>query len=501
MAEPSAKSLLTRNTAFSVAGYLFGILLPFLTTPYSVSKLGTADWGVWVVLSAVGGWLAHVDFGLWAGLGRETAACQARGDREGIARLVGTWLVYDVLAAALLLGAAAAVARWIPYDRTLWLLTAAVAALVLPMRHVIQTLYGLQRHDLVNLVAVVVGPLSFAGLVAFLESGRGLIGVALNTGLIALIQFGVYLALLARLGVPLRPGLCSATVWRRLVGFGWKLEAFEGVHQAYRSDRLLLKSLGMPEAGVAVYSFGAGIADRLAALVGLLSSAVLPAATKLQEQGDRERLGILFQRGVKYHALAAAGLLAFAAAFADPILVFWLGRPYPESAVIVRWMTIGAYASAAVSCAHAMGAALGRPGLSLGSALAGLAVALLLYSAGGYRYHGPGLAACVSLGIAAGQVAFMIGFRGSLEFRWREFVGNVLLKPLAAAAPAVAAWAAWRALAPHLPAPDGRGPAFALLAAAFVPAAAAAWGLCRLIRVLDAYDVDVLKSLLRRRPA
>ena len=168
---------------------------------------------------------------------------------------------------------------------------------------------------------------------------------------------------------------------------------------------------------------------------------------------------------------------------------------------MLRWMTIGAYAGAAVSCARAMAAGLGRPGLELGSALWGLAVAVMLYTVGGRRYHGPGLAACVSLGITAGQVAFMIGFQGSLEFRWRELVGNVLLKPLAAALPAAAVWAGWRALAPHLPAADGRSGAFLALAPAFLVAAAAAWGLCRLLRVVDAYDVDVLKTMTRPRPA
>lgn len=494
MAEPSAKSLLTRNTAFSAAGYVVGVLLPFLTTPYALSKVGAADWGVWVLLSAIGGWLSHADFGLWAGLGRETAACRARGDAGELGRLTATWMAYDLLAGALLLGGAWLAAPRVPYPAPLWMLTALLAALVLPMRHSVQMLYGFQRHDLVNLVSVIAGPLSVAGLAAFLEGGWGLLGVALNTVIFAALQIAAYAALALREGG--RPARPSAALFRRLVVFGWKLEAVQWVGQAYRSDRLVLKRLGVSEAAVAVYSFGTGIADRLAGLVGLLSSAVLPAATRLHEAGDRERLTVLFQRGVKYHALAAAGLLAFAGCFAGEILVFWLGRPYPEAATVLRWMTPGAYAGAVVSCAHAISAAMNRPGRSLASALGGLAVALLLYSALGRRYHGPGLAACVSLGTAAGQLAFMIGFRGSLEFRWREFVGNALLKPLAAALPAAAAWAGWRALAP-VPA-AGRLDAFLILAPAFLLCAAAAWGLCRVSRVLDDYDLDVLKTLLRR---
>lgn len=497
MSEPSAKTLLTRNTAFSAAGYVVGVLLPFLTTPYALSKVGAAEWGVWVLLSAIGGWLAHADFGLWAGLGRETAACRARGDAAELGRVTATWMAYDLLAGGLILGGAFLAAPRVPYPTSLWMLTALLSALVLPMRHSIQTLYGLQRHDLVNLASMIVGPLSVAGLAAFLENGWGLLGVALNTVLFAALQIAIFVGLALREGA--RPGRVSTAAFRRLVAFGWKLEAVEWVGQAYRSDRLLLKRLGLTEAAVAVYSFGTGIADRLAGLVGLLSSAVLPAATKLHEAGDRERLTVLFLRGVKYHALAASGLLSFAACFAGEILVFWLGRPYPEAATVLRWMTIGAYAGAVVACAHAISAAMNRPGRSLAAALWGLAVAVMLYSALGRRYHGAGLAACVSLGTAAGQLAFMIGFRGSLEFRWREFVGNALLKPLVAALPVGAAWVAWRALAPH-PA-GGRLDAFLLLAPAFLLCAAAAVGLCRLVRVLDAYDVDVLGTLLRRRPA
>jgi hypothetical protein len=95
----------------------------------------------------------------------------------------------------------------------------------------------------------------------------------------------------------------------------------------------------------------------------------------------------------------------------------------------------------------------------------------------------------------------MIGFRRLVEFRWREMVGNALLKPLAAALPAVAVFAGWRCAAPHLPPVHDRLSAFILLSSAFALSSALSWLLARATGALDAYDVDVLKSLGRRSAA
>jgi hypothetical protein len=77
-------------------------------------------------------------------------------------------------------------------------------------------------------------------------------------------------------------------------------------------------------------------------------------------------------------------------------------------------------------------------------------------------------------------------------------VGNALLKPAVLAVPLAGVYAAWGALVPHLPAVDTRLRAFLVLAPAFLVTAALSWAMARAFRVIDEYDVDVLKSPGRR---
>jgi hypothetical protein len=119
----------------------------------------------------------------------------------------------------------------------------------------------------------------------------------------------------------------------------------------------------------------------------------------------------------------------------------------------------------------------------------------------GRRYDYVGLAASVSAGLALIQIVFMIGLRRFLEFRWREYVGNALVKPAVLAVPLALVYAGWRALAPHLPPVDTRLRAFLVLVPAFLIASALGWAMARMFRVVDDYDLDVLKSSIRRASA
>ena len=145
--------------------------------------------------------------------------------------------------------------------------------------------------------------------------------------------------------------------------------------------------------------------------------------------------------------------------------------------------------------------ALGRPWLQTTAAAVGLVFALLLYMTLGRRYDVEGLAWAATSGLALVQIIQMIGLRRALFFRWREYVGNAFLKPLSFAAPVAFVFGVRTLLAPYLPEIDGRLVAFAHLAPAFLLALGLGWVAARAFRVIDAEDLDVLKSLTRRVPA
>ena len=174
--------------------------------------------------------------------------------------------------------------------------------------------------------------------------------------------------------------------------------------------------------------------------------------------------------------------------------MFWMGRELQESVVVLRIMALGGIATAIGSCGQSVAAALGRAGWTAFCSGLGLAATVILYMTVGRRYDYVGLASSVSVGLALIQIAFMIGLRGFLEFRWREYVGNALLKPAVLAVPLAGVYAGWWALARHLPPVDSRLKAFLVLSVSFLVSAGLGWVMARAFRVVDDYDLDVLKS-------
>jgi O-antigen/teichoic acid export membrane protein len=513
MTGPTAKSILARNTIWSVGGYALQFLVPIVLIPYTVSRVGDHQYGLWVTLYTLAGWFSFYDIGIWGPLVRDIADRQARGDRDGLRTLWATWFTFDVVAGVVLMAGAALAApglirRFAPWMDPatavpIFLGLALQFVLAVMMRHLNATLQGLQRLDLTNLVSLVVTPLWVAGQVAFLEGGWELKGLMVNALAFTVLQIVILLILIPRLGYPVTfsPFRFSSAEFRRLAGFGWKIQANLFLTQAFRNDRVVMSRHAPTEAMIAVYQFGAGIMDRLAGAVAVLSSGILSAASEMVARNDLDRLRLLFFRGTKYHALAAFGLLGFAALFGHELMMLWMGRPLTDSVVVLRIMAAGGVATAIGSCGQAVVVALGRPGWLAFCSSFGLASTVFLYTTMGRRYDYVGLAASVSAGLALIQIVFMIGLRRFLEFRWREYVGNALLKPAVLAVPLALVYAGWRALAPHLPAVDSRLRAFLVLVPAFLASASLGWAMARFFRVIDDYDLGVLKSSSRRASA
>jgi O-antigen/teichoic acid export membrane protein len=507
------KSTLARNTVWSALGYGVQFVTPVVMIPYTLSKVSDASYGGWVALYTLATWVSYYDLGLWGSLTRDVAERQARQDRDGLRGIWATWFAFDVLVgiglilAAVLLGPEILRRAEVRLDPglALQLFVGLTAQFVLtPMhRHLTYTIHGLQRLDLTNGIAILATPLWAAAQVAFLELGWGLKGLMINGLLFMVLQILVLIVLIRRLGYPIsfRPRHVSSAELRRMIGFGWKLQAGTLVNQAFRSDRLVLNKMQANAAMVTVYQLGAGIMITLAGAVSVLSSGILSAVSDLAARGDRERVKLVFLRGTKYHALAGVGLLGFAALFGRELMVFWMGRTLDESVVVLRIMALGGIATCIGSCGQSVGIALGRPGWAAVSSVAGLAATVFLYMTVGRGYDYVGLAASVSMGLALIQVVFMIGLRGFLEFRWREYVGNALLKPAVLAVPLAGVYAGWSALAPHLPPVETRLRAFLVLAPAFLVTAALGWAMARIFRVVDDYDLGVLKSPGQRPPA
>ena len=100
---------LLANVQYGVVSRVWGLVLALATTPLLLHGLGAERFGVWVLLSAIAGYLTYFDFGIGVALA-QLLAMEAPRSPEETRRMVGTGTVLSVLL-AVLLAAAALLAR------------------------------------------------------------------------------------------------------------------------------------------------------------------------------------------------------------------------------------------------------------------------------------------------------------------------------------------------------------------------------------------------------
>ena len=113
MSGAADRSVLARNTVWSVAGYGVQFLAPILIMPYIVHRVGAEAYGMWVTLYTLATWLGFYDLGLWGALARDVAERRAKDDREGLRTLWATWWTYDLALGILLAVQVHYVERWL----------------------------------------------------------------------------------------------------------------------------------------------------------------------------------------------------------------------------------------------------------------------------------------------------------------------------------------------------------------------------------------------------
>ena len=84
MAEAPTRDTVGRGAAWAFAGHVVMFAVPIIVIPWTIARVGTADYGVWVQLLVLAGWMAHADLGLGGGIGREVADRRARGRWAGV---------------------------------------------------------------------------------------------------------------------------------------------------------------------------------------------------------------------------------------------------------------------------------------------------------------------------------------------------------------------------------------------------------------------------------
>ena len=342
------------STATNVLTKVLGLAVGFVLTPFILSRVGAAAYGLWALTGSVVAYGALLDFGITGGLTKHVAEYWARREVRNAEEVIASALsIYTVFAGVILL-AALLLAPFFPRLFNLQpevhatairlvILMGLTTALSLPAALPMATLRALQRFDLANVVSLVAIGLSAAGTVAVLMLGGGIEALVLvHLAVTVFVQLPA-LWLLHRTAPDLRFGWRGATrgTARELIAFSWYIFVSQSATRVqHRADELIIGAF-LPIVSVTPYALARRLAEVGQALTDQFMRVLSPLAAELNAVEDTPRLRVVFLHGTRLSLAMHLPIALTTALMAGPLLGVWVGAEYARYAPLV-WLVSAA---------------------------------------------------------------------------------------------------------------------------------------------------------------
>ena len=336
-----------KNISYSSIGFLVPILFSIFITPIVVKKLGLVDYGVYVLVNTLTGFLALLDLGLTAAGTKYLAEYHARQQWEEISRLQAALAtVYVVVGLAGLIIFLILGKFFLPLFHIAGLGEANIfvvfflAGLVFFVSSA-NSVYtnvppALQRFDIVtkvNLTQLIFLNIGMLVLVLLGFKLKAIMAINLLFLLLATLAYKIYAGRLLP-QVKIRFGWNKAEM-RKLYGYGVFAALTNITTSALNQlDRLIIPIFLGP-AALTYYSLPGNVAQKTSTVVGSISNVFFPMASSLSAAGETEKLKTVYQRIMRTLCIAAAAITASIMLFGYKILQYWLGIDFANKGIEV----------------------------------------------------------------------------------------------------------------------------------------------------------------------
>ncbi len=342
--QAAAWNVLT-GTAAKYALLAVNIVVGVILMPFTVGKLGKADYGLWMMVASMTGYFQLLDLGYGSGLVRHITEADARGDERAVNEVASTFVIVYLLI-GLVAGTAAAVLALVVLPSFPGLShgqsrTATLIMLVLGTRAAIgfpMTVFGAvttsrQYFALNTTIAIVVSLLSAAATYFVLDSGYGLVPLVCTTTAISLLAYVAYAraALVAYPGLRIRTSLFSRARLRDVTSFSLYLFVIDIATQiGFNLDNLVVGAF-LGTSAVAVYAVASRLADYQRQLCNQFNGLLFPVVVGFDARGNAQALRSMLEDGTRLAFGLVVGVTICLVGFGDPLVRSWMGAGFVDS--------------------------------------------------------------------------------------------------------------------------------------------------------------------------
>ena len=371
-------SLVKRNVIANLIGGALLTILTIVITPLQINILGMEAYGVVGFITTLQIAFTAFDLGLSSTLTRELAADSSADKHRslGLIRTASTiyWSSALVIGAVMSMMAGEISRRWFnasTIEVSLLEKSLRVIALYLGLRWPVAlyagVLMGLQRMEVMNAIKVAVAAVRLIGGIGVLLHWRNLYAFLIWTSFNALVEVAAYwyacrLLLPSMATLPGMSRKALQKVWR----FSASMNALAILTVIIvQMDRLMISKM-LTLALLGVYSLAYNAAAIIPAIIGAISSAVMPSFAAAYGQRSAPLLVNRYIGASRFMLYAIGLIVATFVFFGEPILALWVSRGAAASAAQpLALLAIGFWGSGVVSCAYNVAVASGQPGMVL----------------------------------------------------------------------------------------------------------------------------------------
>ncbi len=331
--------VVVRNVTAAWVGYAVNIATVFFLTPFVIEHLGAEAYGIWLMLQGIVGYCGLVDVGLRSGMSQTITRHLSEKNEDAVVRYISTavpvltGLGIVVVLFATIVGIVLPSVIEIPAEYTSSLLLVIVInSLAFSLQLVFSpcwaVLIGFQRYDIENAFHIISRLLFVIGVIAALEYGTGMLGLAFVTVASTLFD-GVARFIRARIMFPRLADVRIRFEWselRELWKFGiWNSLIHFGRQLIFYSDALVVAWLFNPLA-VVPYSLAGSMIEHGNKLVTQAVRVLFPTMAHLRAAKDIATQRKLYLTSTRLIVGVSISMLIGGLFWVDSFLVLWLGE-------------------------------------------------------------------------------------------------------------------------------------------------------------------------------
>lgn len=334
---------LSINALSNLARYVVHICILFLLTPFVINKLGSANYGLWVVVLSLVGYSGLLEMGVQTSVVKLVAQYSGAGDTRRLNQIVAAALTFFVT-----VGIIAALATWFvvplflermvsdPSDReTVRILLVVLGfnlIMIFPNYVFSGVVFGMQAFHRKNLVDVGCALVNAFITYVLLNKGYGLIAIITAKVITDLLTVINTLVLCMRTCPHLRPDFrhLSKDSFRELFVMGGKVFSSATMSRLANNAEPLIISGFLGTTWTAIYSIPKRLMDYVKEISWTLTSGFMPMFSELQAKNELDKIRTVYFQYTRYIQIFLSPVLVAIIVHGTPFIRLWVGEDFAQ---------------------------------------------------------------------------------------------------------------------------------------------------------------------------